>query len=114
MAARESGRSDATSRNIDRGGMDRPHEQRGQFHSMTIARLLAPAKLNLGLEILGKRADGYHEIRTVMQAISLCDTLSAVPAADVSLTVDRDELDYADNRVCKAVKSWSEAAGAPR
>jgi len=81
---------------------------------MTIARIMAPAKLNLGLEILGKRADGYHEIRTVMQAISLCDTLSAVPAAVISLTVDRDELDYADNLVCKAAKSWSEAAGSPR
>jgi 4-diphosphocytidyl-2-C-methyl-D-erythritol kinase len=81
---------------------------------MTIARIMAPAKLNLGLEILGKRADGYHEIRTIMQAISLCDTLSAVPAAEVSLTVDRDELDYADNLVYKAVRAWSQAAGSPR
>ena len=81
---------------------------------MTIARILAPAKLNLGLEILGKRADGYHEIRTVMQAISLCDTLSAVPAGNVSLIVDRDELDYDDNLVCKAVRAWSQAAGMPR
>ena len=81
---------------------------------MTIARIVAPAKLNLGLEILGKRADGYHEIRTIMQAISLCDTLSAVPAAEVSLTVDRDELDYADNLVYKAVRAWLQAAGSPR
>jgi 4-diphosphocytidyl-2-C-methyl-D-erythritol kinase len=81
---------------------------------MTIARILAPAKLNLGLEILGKRADGYHEIRTIMQAISLCDTLSAVPAAAVSLTVDRDELDYDDNLVCKSVRAWAQAAGMPR
>ena len=35
----------------------------------------APAKLNLTLEVLGKRGDSYHEIRSVVQAINLCDTL---------------------------------------
>jgi len=35
----------------------------------------APTKLNLTLEVLGKRADGYHEIRSVVQAIDLCDNL---------------------------------------
>ena len=36
----------------------------------------APAKLNLTLEILGKRSDGYHEIKSVVQTINLCDTLT--------------------------------------
>jgi 4-diphosphocytidyl-2-C-methyl-D-erythritol kinase len=36
----------------------------------------APAKINLTLEVLGKRPDGYHEIRSVIQTISLCDILS--------------------------------------
>ena len=35
----------------------------------------APAKLNLTLEVLGKRPDGFHEIRSVMQTINLCDSL---------------------------------------
>ena len=35
----------------------------------------APAKLNLTLEVLAKRADGFHEIRSVIQTINLCDRL---------------------------------------
>lgn len=43
---------------------------------------LAPAKLNLGLEIIGKRPDGYHEIRSVMTTIGLADRLTFTPAGD--------------------------------
>ena len=39
-------------------------------------RVLAPAKVNLFLEVLGKRPDGYHEIATLMVAVSLYDTLA--------------------------------------
>ena len=35
----------------------------------------ARAKINLGLKILGRRSDGYHEIRTIMQTVDLADTL---------------------------------------
>ena len=38
---------------------------------------IAYAKINLGLEILGKRADGYHEVSMVMQSVGLCDTVTA-------------------------------------
>lgn len=38
-------------------------------------KIKAYAKLNLGLKILGKRPDGYHEIRTLLQSIDLADTL---------------------------------------
>jgi len=37
--------------------------------------VLAPAKLNLTLEVLAKRPDGFHEIRSVIQTINLCDSL---------------------------------------
>lgn len=36
----------------------------------------APAKINLALDILGRRADGYHELQMVMQSVSLCDTVT--------------------------------------
>ena len=36
----------------------------------------APAKINLILEILGKRPDGYHEMRTVLQTLQLSDTVT--------------------------------------
>ncbi|CAM9911099.1 unnamed protein product, partial [Phaeothamnion confervicola] len=39
------------------------------------ARIDAPAKINLGLELLGRRSDGYHEIRTVMAMVGLWDRL---------------------------------------
>ena len=43
-------------------------------------RLLAPAKLNLGLEILGKRPDSYHEIVTILQTIDFGDEIVLEPA----------------------------------
>ncbi len=36
----------------------------------------APAKVNLALDVLGKREDGYHEMYMVMQTVSLCDTVT--------------------------------------
>ena len=38
-------------------------------------RVGAPAKINLHLEVLGLRGDGYHEVRTILQSIALADTL---------------------------------------
>jgi 4-diphosphocytidyl-2-C-methyl-D-erythritol kinase len=56
--------------------------------------LASPAKLNLGLEILGKRPDGYHEIRTLFQKISLHDTLHFALRKErgVSVSADNPEL----------------------
>ena len=43
-------------------------------------RALAPAKINLALEVLGRRSDGYHDIDTVMTTIDLADRLRAEAA----------------------------------
>lgn len=40
----------------------------------------APAKVNLDLRLIGKRADGYHEVCTLLQSIALADTLTLTPA----------------------------------
>ena len=44
----------------------------------------AHAKINLGLEILGRRSDGYHDISTVIQKIRLHDSISVEPAHSLS------------------------------
>lgn len=43
---------------------------------MNSATEFAYAKINLGLDVLGKRADGYHQIFTVMQTLALCDEIT--------------------------------------
>lgn len=50
------------------------------------------AKINLLLRILGKRSDGFHEICTVFQTISLCDYLTFSPDKKVILTCDDGEI----------------------
>ena len=48
------------------------------------------AKLNLTLDVLGKRPDGYHDLRMVMQSITLCDTLTLTPNQGQGLRVSTD------------------------
>lgn len=68
----------------------------------SILTIETPAKVNLTLEVLGKRGDGYHEIVSIMQAISLFDRLTISVADDLSLTTGTPGLDTRDNLVCRA------------
>ncbi|MDD2366835.1 MAG: 4-(cytidine 5'-diphospho)-2-C-methyl-D-erythritol kinase [Desulfuromonadaceae bacterium] len=43
---------------------------------MTTLKVLAPAKINYLLDVIGKRPDGYHELRMIMQRVNLCDNIS--------------------------------------
>ena len=49
----------------------------GRTPATRAVRAIAPAKVNLSLEVLGRRDDGYHEIRTSALAVDLYDTLEA-------------------------------------
>src|SRR4051794_9753050 len=60
------------------------------------------AKVNLTLEILRKRPDGFHELATVMQSIGLYDTLSFSPSADLQFDSNIEELVNEDNLVWRA------------
>ncbi len=52
------------------------------------ATVLAPAKLNLGLEVIGRRADGYHDIATVVQTIGVYDTVTVSATVEPGISVD--------------------------
>ena len=48
-------------------------------------KILAPAKLNLSLDIVGRRNDGYHLLQTVMKTISLFDTVKLEKSDNISI-----------------------------
>jgi 4-diphosphocytidyl-2-C-methyl-D-erythritol kinase len=79
--------------------------------------VLAPAKLNLFLEVLGRRPDGYHEIESLMVAVSLYDTLTVHddPTGAISLRCSDPTLPSgSDNLVMKAADRLKAATGSAR
>ncbi|MEM6325757.1 MAG: 4-(cytidine 5'-diphospho)-2-C-methyl-D-erythritol kinase [Bacteroidota bacterium] len=72
---------------------------------------LAPAKVNLGLNVLRRRLDGYHEIETVFAPIGWSDRLSAEPWQELALSTSDPELPT-DNRnlvwqAAEALAAWA-------
>ena len=81
-----------------------------------LVRLPAFAKINLCLHVVGKRPDGYHELRTIFQAISLRDTLELSFTPDSSgfhfaLTSNDEKLLGAENLVARAVSAMQQEIG---
>jgi 4-diphosphocytidyl-2-C-methyl-D-erythritol kinase len=77
----------------------------------------APAKVNLHLEILAKRPDGYHALETLMVAVNLCDTLVLQddPAGPLTLKCNRPEVPAGpDNLVLRAAQLLRDATGCQR
>ena len=78
------------------------------------SRWQAPAKVNLRLEVQGRRPDGYHDIRSLAVGIGLFDQLSVTPATagDISLRCD-DPLLATDERnlVVRAARRLAERTG---
>jgi 4-diphosphocytidyl-2-C-methyl-D-erythritol kinase len=72
----------------------------------------APAKLNLSLEVVGRRADGHHDIVTVFQTIDLADELTFEPADELILECDDPALETEENLVLRAARSLAPGRGA--
>lgn len=80
-------------------------------------RIWAPAKVNLHLEVLAKRPDGYHDIETLMVAVSLYDTLEFKEddAPEVRLACDYPGLSTGpENLIVRAANLLRERVAGPR
>ncbi len=74
----------------------------------------ANAKINLSLEVIGRRDDGFHELISVMQAIDLSDELVALPSPDGSLSFECNDpalLESDENTVLTAARLLKESLG---
>ncbi|MGQ9497393.1 MAG: 4-(cytidine 5'-diphospho)-2-C-methyl-D-erythritol kinase [Desulfotomaculales bacterium] len=73
------------------------------------------AKINLILDVLGKREDGYHEIASVMQSLALCDYITFEEAQDLVLTVEGETVPAGPEnliyRAAEALRDFSGEAG---
>lgn len=79
-------------------------------------RYHAHAKINLGLEVGALRADGYHEMRSVLQSIALCDVLDIAPQDEgIRLTCSDPSLGTGEeNLVVRAARELQSAYGCTR
>lgn len=50
----------------------------------------AYAKINLGLDVLRRREDGYHDVKMVMQTVGICDTLTFTKKSDAGISIRTD------------------------
>ena len=74
------------------------------------ARLRTLAKINLDLRVIARRPDGFHELRTIFQTISLSDTIdiSFTPSRSTSIDL-KDRLAIPDNLVMRAARMAMDA-----
>ena len=77
-------------------------------------KLEAHAKLNLTLEVLGKRHDGYHNLVSVLQTIDLHDEIEIESSDGISLNCDVPELAGGDNLVVAAFQHLDGGASEAR
>jgi len=64
----------------------------------------AHAKINLSLEVLGRRSDGFHELVSVMQEVSLADDLDIEPASEINFACHTECGPLEDNLVVRAAR----------
>jgi len=71
----------------------------------------APAKINLTLEVLSKRADGYHEIRSVIQTIDLCDRLRLRLSHNISSHCNNPGFVWEESLISRTIVLLKRATG---
>jgi len=76
--------------------------------------LKAPAKINLTLEVLNRRPDGFHNIRSVVQAVNLCDCLSFSPSDSLEVSSNNPDFDPEKSLVAAAAVLLQQALGSSR
>ncbi len=76
--------------------------------------LLSPAKINLGLWVLEKRPDGFHNIYTVMHTVSLYDRIFIKPSFTQKITFSNPKIKPKESTVYKALKVFEEITGIPQ
>jgi 4-diphosphocytidyl-2-C-methyl-D-erythritol kinase len=75
----------------------------------------APAKLNLMLHVVGRRANGYHELQTVFQLVDLCDRLEilARPDGRIRRIAGPESVPEAEDLTVRAARALKAATGSP-
>lgn len=74
----------------------------------------AYAKINLGLDVIRKRPDGYHDVKMVMQTVDLYDVLSVCKKEEDTITISTQHADLPvneDNLIYKAIKLMKDTYG---
>ncbi len=75
----------------------------------------AHAKINLTLEVLGRRDDGYHQVKTILQTVDLADRLTIGPSLNLRVECDHPEINGESNLVWTAATALADHCGiAPR
>ena len=69
-------------------------------------RIRANAKINLTLDITGKRSDGYHILDSIMQSVTLCDIIDIKSKDTISVSCDTGDIDEQNNICYKAAKAF--------
>ncbi len=78
----------------------------------SMTRFFAPAKINLGLSVLGVRENGYHDLHSLMVPLTVGDELEIRPAEALTLRVEGADLPTDErNLVYRAARAYLDAAG---
>ena len=71
------------------------YKKHRKYNTMDKMQLKALAKINLGLDVLRKREDGYHDVRMIMQTVRIFDRLALVKQDKEGIRVRTIFMDFA-------------------